>query len=266
MIYICPICKKNLIHDNDMRYVCENSHSFDISRKGYVNLLLSSKALHGDNKEMVLSRRSFLESGIYDTIVNKLCTCIRDFGRKGILLDCGCGEGYYTGKFSASLPDFEIYGFDISSYAVSLASGRYKAPSFFVASVNEIPIISESVSVAVNIFSPLCITEIYRVLADDGIFIYAIPSENHLFGLKKTVYDKPYKNKLIDTYYEGFNLIDRIKIEYSVSLPFDLAIDLFKMTPYYFNSPSNSIDRIKKQRIIDTDIGFYLLIYKKITG
>ncbi len=265
MIYICPICKKNLIRDN-RRYVCENSHSFDISRKGYVNLLLSSKSLHGDNKEMILSRRSLLESGLYDKIVNKLCTIITSYSQNGILLDCGCGEGYYTGKIASSLPDFEIHGFDISSHAISLASGKYKTPSFFVASVNEIPILSVSVNIAVNIFSPLCISEIYRVLTRGGIFIYAVPTENHLFGLKEVIYDTPYKNRPIDTYYDGFDIIDRVRIEYSVSLSSGLAIDLFRMTPYYYNSPKDSISRIEKQKNIDTDIGFDLLIYEKITG
>ncbi|WP_369678558.1 putative RNA methyltransferase, partial [Ruminococcus sp. CAG:57] len=37
-MYVCPICKKRL-RKLDNVWHCQNGHSFDIARKGYVNLL-----------------------------------------------------------------------------------------------------------------------------------------------------------------------------------------------------------------------------------
>jgi len=46
--------------------LCENRHCFDIAKSGYVNLILSNKSLHGDDKEMITARRTFLNSRYED--------------------------------------------------------------------------------------------------------------------------------------------------------------------------------------------------------
>ena len=69
----CPVCGEKsgnpplLTRDgNSLR--CPKNHCFDISSKGYVNLLLSQHKNvkdPGDSKEMVAARRLFLDSGAY---------------------------------------------------------------------------------------------------------------------------------------------------------------------------------------------------------
>jgi 23S rRNA (guanine745-N1)-methyltransferase len=70
----CPACKGQLqLHDK--QWVCDNKHSFDCAKEGYVNLLLpqhkNSKA-PGDNTEMVLARRAFLEQGHYQALADHI--------------------------------------------------------------------------------------------------------------------------------------------------------------------------------------------------
>ena len=63
--FICPVCKEKLYAQNKS-LVCNNNHTFDIAKSGYVNLLLSKQAgknVHGDNKLMVRARRDFLSKG-----------------------------------------------------------------------------------------------------------------------------------------------------------------------------------------------------------
>src|ERR1700756_3726015 len=50
---------------NDM-LTCTNSHTFDIAKEGYVNLL--RKKLPGDTKAMLIARRNFLEQGYYQPL------------------------------------------------------------------------------------------------------------------------------------------------------------------------------------------------------
>lgn len=99
---ICPVCKK-ILNKEGKTYRCENNHCFDEGKQGYLNLLLSnqkhSKA-PGDDKEMVLSRKGFLEKDYYKIIsetVNRLVLDNRSSDDAEIL-DIGCGEGYYTGR------------------------------------------------------------------------------------------------------------------------------------------------------------------------
>ena len=75
-IYVCPVCGKNL-NKCDNAYKCGENHSFDLSKSGYVNLLLSKhigKTVHGDNKLMVKARRDFLDKGYYSGLKDLLCT------------------------------------------------------------------------------------------------------------------------------------------------------------------------------------------------
>ena len=100
---ICPICKEKLDKE-EKRYICKKNHSFDISKYGHSNLLLSNQKnskLPGDNKEMVLSRKNFLEKGYYSEISEKVNDVIfNEIQEKNEIniLDIGCGEGYYTEK------------------------------------------------------------------------------------------------------------------------------------------------------------------------
>ena len=96
--FICPVCGKSL-EIKEKSYVCENRHSFDISSKGYVNLLLSGQMnakLPGDNKMMVNARTEFLSKGYYSHLAQAVCDAVCVHFHGGVLLDAGCGEGYYT--------------------------------------------------------------------------------------------------------------------------------------------------------------------------
>ena len=97
-VLICPVCGGNL-EKHDRSYVCMKRHSFDMAKSGYVNLLLSKhtgKTVHGDNKLMVNARREFLEKGYYSPLKDSLCEKAAEYFRGSVILDAGCGEGYYT--------------------------------------------------------------------------------------------------------------------------------------------------------------------------
>ena len=68
--FTCPVCGQRLEkHGSQMK--CPLGHSYDISRRGYINLLMSqasSKKRHGDDSEMVSARTRFLSLGYYDKI------------------------------------------------------------------------------------------------------------------------------------------------------------------------------------------------------
>ena len=72
-MYVCPICKKRL-RKLDNVWHCQNGHSFDIARKGYVNLLTTkgrNPKNAGDNAEMVKARTDFLDRNYYLPLAKK---------------------------------------------------------------------------------------------------------------------------------------------------------------------------------------------------
>ena len=71
-IYICPKCKAPLALA-ERTAKCASGHSYDRAKEGYVNLFLNQKrGAHGDNREMILARRDFLDRGYYGARADRL--------------------------------------------------------------------------------------------------------------------------------------------------------------------------------------------------
>ncbi len=262
-LLICPICKRALAK-RGQSLTCEDSHSFDLSREGYVNLLVGAKGQHGDNKLMLSGRRTFLEHGFYGNLKEAVSGALRAYAKEdGVLLDVGCGEGYYTAGMAKALPRASVYGFDISREAVRLAAKR-KCGSFFVGSAYEVPMRAESADAVTLLFSPFCREEILRVLKKDGIFIMAVPGERHLLGLKSVLYDEPYLNTPEDAALDGFTLLSHTHLENEITVEGgDMIEALFSMTPYYYKTSREGHERLARLESLKTETAFELFVYKK---
>ncbi|MBR4485343.1 MAG: SAM-dependent methyltransferase, partial [Erysipelotrichaceae bacterium] len=90
MNILCPVCK-NILHKSDKFYSCENRHSFDIAKEGYLNLNLKNSQKSGDNAEMIKARKAFLEKDYYSFLREEVDKYIKTDDE---LLDLACGEGY----------------------------------------------------------------------------------------------------------------------------------------------------------------------------
>lgn len=266
-VLICPVCKKTLLK-SDISMKCENGHCFDISRKGTVNLLLSGKARHGDDKRMVDARKSFLDKGYYSPLRDRLTALAVKYAENGCtILDCGCGECYYTADISAALPGCEIIGIDVSKEAVNRGASRHAGICLAVASVFDIPLADHSCDIVFALFSPFSGSEYLRVLRPGGIYITAFPLENHLFELKQAVYDKPYRNTVSPLEVEGFTLIENSECRFKAELTSNADISaLFEMTPYCYKT--SAADRAKLDRLekLTVSAEFGIAVYRSITS
>ncbi len=253
----CPACGEFLF-DLDNLIKCKNNHSFDRAASGYFNLHLNkhSKA-PGDNREMVLARRRFLDAGYYAPLRDALVEIIKEIAPK-ILIDAGCGEGYYTSEFSKVC---ETLGVDLSKDAILKASKKDKLGNYCVASIFDIPVMDDSVDLITSVFAPYSSDEFARVA---NSVLAVIPGKRHLFGLKEILYDKPYLNDE-----EGYNLPD-FALQKTTAIDFEITVngeqaifDLFSMTPYYWKTPRDAVERLKKVNALKTEVSFRILYYKK---
>ena len=267
MHFLCPKCCGRLKKVNSSA-VCENGHMYDQSKYGYYNLLLGGGA-HGDNREMVLCRRRFLESGHYRPLASAVADIVLQNTNGGAaVLDTGCGEGYYTDIVERALyerdGESDVCAFDISKDAVAYASRRNKRLKTAVFGSYHMPIADGEFSLLLNMFSPNAIEEIYRVLADGGIYVMAIPAEEHLFSLKAAIYEKPYKNEVQDTALCGFELIDERHIRYDITLSNKEEIaSLFGMTPYAYRTRVSDRMNIGALDSLVVEADFIVLVYRK---
>lgn len=269
MLFCCPKCGGELCESGAFAR-CSLGHSFDKSKYGYYNLLLSNKGgTHGDNKEMVLARRAHLGAGKYTPLSDKLCELALRFADEGCaLLDIGCGEGYYTECVERALTESgtraQICAFDISKDAVRELMKKCPSAESAVASAYQMPVPDGSFDILLNVFSPFSRDEIYRSLKLGGVLIMAIPEENHLFELKEILYETPYKNQVKDTEIEGFSLVcdERVTFEMSLDSKEEIAA-LFKMTPYAYRTPREASERLSFVDSLRVTADFRVFAYRK---
>ncbi len=264
--FICPVCNDKLeIHGK--AYSCSERHCFDVSKEGYVNLLMSQQSSlkrHGDDKMMVRARRDFLEKGFYARLQKTLCdVVVKNVSKDGVIADIGCGEGYYT-KAISTVNHFNVFGIDISKDALKYAAKSMKNASFAVASAFSLPFADESCDCVLSVFAPSAYEEFSRVLKNSGRLIKVVPLEDHLWDLKRAVYKEPYKNKPEIRNDELFRLVSVEELKYNITLDCgDDIMNLFKMTPYYYKTGREEIEKLSQMTELETVVHFAVEVYEK---
>lgn len=272
-LFCCPLCSASLFRDKGV-YRCPKGHSFDVAAAGYTYLLPANRKHSkqpGDDKAMVSARSAFLEKGYYAPLLQALCTGAQTHlsGLSSpVVLDSGCGEGYYTAGLDHALVQSglspAIAGVDLSKFALRRCAKRLPQGEFAVASVYHLPLPPRSVDLLVNIFSPLAVEEFARVLRPGGWFCYAVPSARHLWEMKQVLYAKPYENPVKQEEYPDFLWRDVQTIRDTIHLTGQADImALFGMTPYAWKTPREGRERLEQLETLDTTIGFDLHWYQK---
>ncbi len=259
MKLLCPICEKPLERINRSA-VCENKHSFDYAKQGYLNLLIKQSVDHGDNKEMVVARSAFLNSGNYQFLRDRLVEIIGERNSQDFV-DLGCGEGYYT----QCIPSANKVGIDMSKDALKHAARMDKSTQYIVASIFHLPLETESCDSALTCFAPFAKDEIERVLKQNGIFVFVSPGPKHLTQLKQLLYDVPYDNEVkpLET---DLKLIQEETIQHTFCCNQEVLMNLFKMTPYYHRTKAVDIARLEQIDQLDVTAEFVIRVYQKMSA
>ena len=257
MKLICPKCNYPLIrYGKTCR--CVNGHCYDFAKEGYINLLRKESISHGDDASMVKARTSFLQTGPYAFLRKKLCELIEQ-EHADVLVDLGCGEGYYTGSYFAK----EKYGFDLSKYALKYASKHDPTTQYCISSIFHVPLPDTCSDIITTCFAPIAKEEINRLLKKNGCFIVVTPDKNHLIELKELLYKEIYENKIKD-----IDIALKKESEIHISNTFEVndeqLIQLFQMTPYAYKSSLESVNQLKKIDRMVITASFVIRIFRKI--
>lgn len=266
----CPICS-GIFNRIGNSLKCDTGHSFDIASSGYINLLKPGKMNNskaGDSKEMIRARSNFFLSGAYLPIREKICEIVSRF-KNDVIIDAGCGEGYYTEGIAGFCPKSSVIGFDMSKFGCEhgAKSARRVGKSnvlYSVSSIFEMPIDDNSANIVVNMFAPVANEEFLRVLTTQGHLIVVSSGIEHLNGLKSILYDDVYKNEEKFSCYEGFELLGVENLKYNATIcGSDTIYNLFTMTPYYHRTSLQDKDKLQRIDTLDTTIEVNFAIYQK---
>ena len=132
-----------------------------------------------------------------------------------------------------------------------------------MASVYRLPVADASADLLVDCFSPLALEEFRRVLRPGGVFLYVVPAPEHLWELKRVLYDTPYLNPDEAVPYGGFEYLDIVPVEGRMALSGPEAMDLFRMTPYCWKTPRAGVERLEALEALEVGMAFRIHVFRR---
>lgn len=244
---ICPKCEQPLLA-NGKQWQCPDRHSYDTAKQGYINLLLVNQKKSknpGDDANMVHARTAFLDTGIYAPISDALNSMVTS---NGVILDIGCGEGYYTQRLKAHLPDADVIGLDISREAVKGACRRSKDITWLVASGARPPVSAHSIDIIISLFTPLMPPGLNHALSNEGEIITVNTGPRHLMQLRELIYDDVRNEGFVPTdkmTAAGFKCIEERVVTYTATVAGgEPLLALFNMTPHRWKVKPERVERL----------------------
>ncbi|WP_413694020.1 23S rRNA (guanine(745)-N(1))-methyltransferase [Psychromonas sp. KJ10-2] len=267
--FICPLCQTPFKQTNNTQ-ICENNHHFDIAKEGYLNLLpVQSKGSKnpGDNQEMMMARRAFLNTHGYLPLANKVAEISAQYltnSEQARILDLGCGEGYYTNIIKEKLPKDEVCGVDISKVAVRYAAKRYKNIDFCVASAYQIPLADDTLDLMIRIYAPSKAEELQRLIKKSCYLITVTPAPRHLYQLREVIYEQINEHVEENEAVEGFTKTDKIDLNYTLEIenPQQLK-DLINMTPFAWKFTKEKLAELLAQQKWQIECDFNIEVFQK---
>ena len=161
--------------------------------------------------------------------------------------------------------DPQAAGIDISKAALQEAARRETGTEWAVASCFHLPVAAQSVDLLLSVFAPYCGEEFRRVLKPRGRLLMVIPLENHLYGLKEAIYEKPYRNTVKPFELEGFTLVQKQELRYAITLTSHEEIqNLFMMTHYYYKTGAADQQKLALREWLTTPVEFAVLCYQRV--
>lgn len=181
----CPNCFLPLSPRGDLLLGCDHGHSFDVNKRGFVNLLTGPRKFIGDSAAMLDARDRFLDAGWYEPLQSIIRTVVAGESPRRIL-DVGCGTGYYLGAALPPGDDVRALGMDLSPNAVGRTIHSHDRVDGLVADVwSPLPLRDGGVDVIMNVFAPRNAAEFHRALRAGGLLVVVVPQPAHLRELRE---------------------------------------------------------------------------------
>lgn len=231
-------------------FACERRHAYDLSRHGHVNLLpvqFKPSRSPGDDAAMVAARRRVLDAGLFDPLADALAERVAECAatvsdEAPLLVDAGCGEGFYTHRMAERLAAREstravrVLGSDISAPAVLAAVKRHRDLGWCVANNTRLPLLSGRVGVITSLFGFETWAP-WSALQGDGRWVVVVRAgPRHLIELREAIYARvrvhevPSDAAAIEA---GYERIDERRIVFAnEGVTGERLADVLAMTPH----------------------------------
>lgn len=263
---VCPVCGGSLTKEGGS-FACggPRRHCFDAAAEGYVNLAPPKAAGGGDDAGLIAARTAFLEAGHYRPFAERVAALMRTYCPGGVLVDAGCGEGYYTNHLAGG--GARVFGFDLSKRGVrhgAKVAKRAELPALYaVASVFQLPLADASVDGIVSLFAPVAEAEFLRVLKPGGVLLMAGAGAEHLLSLKRVLYDTPRPNEAREDLPRMMRQLHAETLRFTMELEPAAIQSLFAMTPYFYRTTAEGHRRLAATSHLTCEAEMDIFVFQK---
>lgn len=229
--YRCPVCSQPLtVHETSL--VCSTGHTYDINRKGYVDLRRT--AYHSDHytADFFEARRSVLEAGLYTELITTLrAVCERFDIDTDQAADVGCGDGFITRALGIGT------GIDISLEGIAVAARGGGTTRWVCADGAQLPLVPGTASSIFNIFAPARYDE-FAAACPQGLLVKVIPGSRHMRQLRSLVgLESETHSQAQKLFEENVTVIGQFETEATVAVDETVtAARLLSMSPVGFSA------------------------------
>lgn len=270
MSYQCPLCHQAM-QQSQQQWRCSNNHQFDCAKEGYVNLMPvqhKGSKQPGDSPEMMQARRAFLDAGYYQPLQQRVCEILDQALPQDadMLLDIGCGEGYYTAAVADRLNrqrQVSVFGLDVAKVAVRYGAKRYPQVHFCVASSHRLPFANQSLDAVLRIYAPCKAAELARTVKPGGIVVTVAPGPRHLYQLKALIYAEVQLHDDTPEYLDGFELVSSEKLAYEMQLTGKLGFNLLQMTPFAWRASIETGQELAARQKFSCETDFVIALHRR---
>lgn len=262
-IFACPVCHEKMEVTDQYVVTCENHHTFDVAKQGYVNFMThAATSMYG--KELFEARKEIIDSGLYMLLHRQIVELLQKFKKEIKVLDTGCGEGSHLAKVKQQFEETTgqkmiAAGIDIAKEGIITASRNFGGIIWCVGDLAKSPFQESSFDVILNILSPANYKEFKRLLSPNGYVVKVVPQSGYLQQLRELFFadseKESYSNAhTVERFKENFNDVTVKRISQTVKINEELVPKLLHMTPMGWHQIAD-VDQTKVKEItIDLDL------------
>ncbi|KIS02778.1 methyltransferase domain-containing protein [Paucilactobacillus wasatchensis] len=261
-LFRCPICQVPMQAVRSNSFICEQQHSIDFNKHGFLYFLQKAASSEYD-QSMLSARRKLLSAGLFQPIVEQIQQQLPV--QSQTILDVGCGEGTPLVELERIRADRDTaIGFDISKDGINLATQLATDAFFCVADLRRLPFMDQSFDSVIEIFSPSDYGEFKRVLKPGGRLLKVIPNAEYLVELRHLLYPSGAHAE-----YDNTNVIELFKqhypntmvrnVNYQFGIPTELREAMVLMTPLHWGKGARELTKSQLQQLTKVTVNVTLL-------